>query len=1546
MVYISSTHYEDAYRRILDGATHTTGTSVLIFASIDVDGICALRLLTTLLKRDSVGHKIIPVNNYADITLMNTTLIESNLQIRSLVFLNCGAQVDIQDLVSLRDGLNVLIVDSHRPFNLYNVYWNEQVQCLDDGDVENNMGELRQAFEDIEFGNNASDDDDDSDSDDEDTGRKRNSDDDVTSKKKRKTGMDPEEFIKVQEQRAKKRELRQYHQTLVQAYYAQGSYYGQSCAVSMLMLAEQLGMPPSADLVWWAIVGATSQYLLHQIDDNGYALVVSRMRDLSRRVSVSSSMPAVSNSRDKAAAGDARRSVNFSSSSSSSQALLDSQLGYPGDSGVFNPYLDIVEEEDDEGFLKARAGVSTAAEAGLLTSSKITARQSTDIMESAELQFTLLRHWSLANAMQYSPFVARRLATWSSRGRSRLDLLVAKLGLSKAEAGAPFVHLAPELKTQLYRRMAEIGADYDMADATYRGFVRNYGWRKSSLSGGDMVQALLALLQPDGATGLESGFYAAYDALAQFSVLKRGLEGAMEMQRLVVGQGVMMLERQAVKTLRSFRLAMVGMENNTVFGSAFALRQLALFLMQTLRERSKVAQSRLPFIIVAPHEDDKLLVLGITPMGQGLVRPQVAGAAFNGSQFAGESRNQFGMVFEAVAQDLGADVRQGFFDSTVLEIKREDMSALPRIDATRLAPEMYPLAHVAAPPALEQFAVEMDGQQLFISQQHAGECQDEDVLAGISGEDVPRAMTPLYTHDDARQLKEQRHHTRHRRSSSPPADGHRRAGRGSPEPRRRSPSDDDSEGRVPLPSPLLSPQACGSGLAAMYSLPELISTYDQLPGPVQAYLLFQLLRRTPRPTLQFAAQVVLPVLHRDFIGALPAEVAHHVLRFMDARTLCRSACVSKRWRAVADGSRAVWRARLADAKYVPEPSRAHPLCLPHFGLGPAPPTQGLTRLSPDELSVACLAPRPATAAAVAEARDLLATVPPEGNPFKALYARGYKLDRNWAEGRCRQQSFACPEGAVATCVEWTGTHVVVGLDTKDIFVFELATGTMVRRLVGHEGGVWALAVVGNTVVSGSTDRTVRVWDLEDGKCTHVFLGHGSTIRCLQILLPTDVRTPVERARGAPVRYEPSEPLVVTGSRDTTLRVWKLPSPKLDKPFPLRRAAPSAEPESMVVDDDDVPAENEPTDDDYRAIREARRTAEPRDNMLPESVTAARVRQRQAAPTIPARTNPYLLHTLAGHSDSVRTVTGFGNMVVSGSYDNSVRVWDATTGTLRHQLDGHTSKVYALELDTDMHLIFSGSMDGTIRVWDWDSGACLRILRGHMTLVGLLALDHSALVSAGADQTLRIWDHPLKGSAACAQEMHPMRPRPFSNIAGDLVPAATAAPAVNPFQHLHNVGPNAVLANHIAAAAAAAAAATANQAQQQPGVTAAAAQAAAANLQQINVLQQLQMQQRGHDQLLHQQLNNPGHMGMDLLRTDRAVLRGHTSAITCFQHDGTKIVSGADNTVKLWDVRTGLFVRDLLSNLTSVWQVRFDSKRCVAAVNRNDVTYFDILDFDI
>jgi F-box and WD-40 domain protein CDC4 len=77
---------------------------------------------------------------------------------------------------------------------------------------------------------------------------------------------------------------------------------------------------------------------------------------------------------------------------------------------------------------------------------------------------------------------------------------------------------------------------------------------------------------------------------------------------------------------------------------------------------------------------------------------------------------------------------------------------------------------------------------------------------------------------------------------------------------------------------------------------------------------------------------------------------------------------------------------------------------------------------------------------------------------------------------------------------------------------------------------------------------------------------------------------------------------------------------------------------------------------------------------------------------------------------------------------------------------------------------------------------------------------------------------------------------------------------------------------------------------------------------------------------------------------RHALSGHTGAITCFQHDEFKVLSGSDGTLKMWDVRDGQQVRDLLTGVVGVWQVVFEGRWCVAASNRNDQTMLDVWDF--
>lgn len=72
--------------------------------------------------------------------------------------------------------------------------------------------------------------------------------------------------------------------------------------------------------------------------------------------------------------------------------------------------------------------------------------------------------------------------------------------------------------------------------------------------------------------------------------------------------------------------------------------------------------------------------------------------------------------------------------------------------------------------------------------------------------------------------------------------------------------------------------------------------------------------------------------------------------------------------------------------------------------------------------------------------------------------------------------------------------------------------------------------------------------------------------------------------------------------------------------------------------------------------------------------------------------------------------------------------------------------------------------------------------------------------------------------------------------------------------------------------------------------------------------------------------------------------GHSAAITCFQFDVDKCVSGSEGSIKLWDLRTGTFVRDLVSNMSGAWKIQLDDRRVVCAVQRNNQTWFEVLDF--
>jgi WD40 repeat protein len=126
--------------------------------------------------------------------------------------------------------------------------------------------------------------------------------------------------------------------------------------------------------------------------------------------------------------------------------------------------------------------------------------------------------------------------------------------------------------------------------------------------------------------------------------------------------------------------------------------------------------------------------------------------------------------------------------------------------------------------------------------------------------------------------------------------------------------------------------------------------------------------------------------------------------------------------------------------------------------------------------------------------------------------------------------------------------------------------------------------------------------------------------------------------------------------------------------------------------------------------------------------------------VPAFAQKPELVVQTGHTGRVRSVafSPDGKTLASGSFDNTVKLWDMATGTQLRSLEGHSNTVVSVAFSPDGKTLASSS--NTTKLWDVATGAQLRSLDGHSVAVAAVAFspDGNILASGGLN-TIQLWN---------------------------------------------------------------------------------------------------------------------------------------------------------------------------------------------------------------
>ena len=616
------------------------------------------------------------------------------------------------------------VLDAHRPWNLSNLFAtshvNDRIYIWDDGEVEERLGREREAYEMLEFDVD-SDSDSDSDSDAEDGGDEHSDDgeddgeDDEdgdndgdkdvgnaspntpTSAQGAKRACTPNGDASRKRTRHLDSEQRQLYRAILAKYYARGSWTGMSTAQMMYLLAVSLGRG-DRDSLWYAILGLTAQYITNAIHTGTYEGYAAALASDVHAMNA-----------DEAGPVNVRglRDVNMYGADDSAIRVVNEELRF-----TLYRHWSLETSMYHTSYVAAKLGIwrekginrlrGLLAKMGL---SLANCRQTYEHMDLDLRKSLVSRMESIAPEYGLNDLVFKSFTRSYGFRSMPLSASDAVEGISALLQAAHGVRIEVEgtqvVRTDSVASTRAVDTAPDRGAATYgtrhlwslQDTGVHVGTRGVDDDESDATRAEADAENLPSATWVQN-FFEAYRAMdvqkaASIDLLQRSLQLAKALHQSIVAQGVSIIVKQSIKTLRSFRLTVLQDGPHLhLFVQPDTLTRLGFWLIDALRDivseqnerraaarrnkrRSKDEASAelaeqqhalqsLPFVLAALDKArDVYTVVGIV------------GAA----DYGDVGRNRFGLAFQEAAATSHARMRNDRFDSSVLEVKRDDLLA-------------------------------------------------------------------------------------------------------------------------------------------------------------------------------------------------------------------------------------------------------------------------------------------------------------------------------------------------------------------------------------------------------------------------------------------------------------------------------------------------------------------------------------------------------------------------------------------------------------------------------------------------------------------------------------------------------------------------------------------------------------------------------------------------------------------------------------------------------------------------------------------------------